>query len=145
MHWFASIEDAQAKIDAWRWDALIEKQLAIEDERAIFPGGARAVLLTGQAPYLALGIPDVRHRRGKDATPAGFLRTSDYWRTAPVSVRRARKVQTISRPSCGLSVVEAEKSAEAALFIIDRRLRGSLGTQRECCTGCVATSASGGW
>ena len=74
MHWFASIEDAQAKIDAWRWDALIEKQLAIEDERAIFPGGARAVLLTGQAPYLALGIPDVRHRRGKDATTQVLMR-----------------------------------------------------------------------
>ena len=27
--------------------ALLDKQLAIEDERAIFPGGARAVLLTG--------------------------------------------------------------------------------------------------
>ena len=199
MHWFASIEDAQAKIDAWRWHALIEKKLAIEDEWGIFPGGARAVLLTGKAPYRALGIPDVRHRRGKDATTqvlmrrmlcsitsssdrpsdgsrrrrtkctgsrrlverkmlrraihdeyalvvtCGFLRTSDYWRIAPVSVRRARKVQTISRPSCGLSVVEAEKSAEAALCIIDRRLRGSLGTHRKCCTGCVATSASGGW
>ena len=48
--------------------ALIEKKLAIEDERAIFPGGARAVLLTGKAPYRVLGIPDVRHRRGKDAT-----------------------------------------------------------------------------
>ena len=37
--------------------ALIDKQLAIEDERAIFPGGARAVLLTGKALYRALGIP----------------------------------------------------------------------------------------
>ena len=37
--------------------ALVDKQLAIEDERAIFPGGARAVLLTGKAPYRALGIP----------------------------------------------------------------------------------------
>ena len=48
--------------------SLIDKQLAIEDERAIFPGGARAVLLTGKALYRALGIPDVRHRRGKNAT-----------------------------------------------------------------------------
>ena len=40
--------------------ALLDKQLAIEDERAIFPGGARAVLLTGKALYRALGIPDVR-------------------------------------------------------------------------------------
>ena len=74
MHCFASIEDAQAKIDAWRWDALIEKQLVIEDERAIFPGGARAVLLIGQAPYRALGIPDVRHRRGKDAKTQVLMR-----------------------------------------------------------------------
>ena len=43
--------------------ALIEKQLAIEDARPIFPGGARAVLLTGKPIYQALGIPDVRHRR----------------------------------------------------------------------------------
>ena len=48
--------------------ALIEKQLAIEDERAIFPGNARAVLLTGKPIYRVLGISDVRHRRGKDAT-----------------------------------------------------------------------------
>ena len=31
--------------------ALIEKHLAIEDERPIFPGGARAVLLTGKPIY----------------------------------------------------------------------------------------------
>ena len=36
--------------------ALVEKQLASEDERAIFPGGARAVLLTGKPIYRALGI-----------------------------------------------------------------------------------------
>ena len=54
--------------------ALIEKQRAIEDERAIFPGGARAVLLTGKAPYRALGISDVRHRRGKDATTQVLMR-----------------------------------------------------------------------
>ena len=53
---------------------LIDKQLATEDERAIFPGGARAVLLTGKAPYRALGIPDVRHRRGKDATTHVLMR-----------------------------------------------------------------------
>ena len=54
--------------------ALIDTQLAIEDERAIFPGGARAVLLTGKALYRALGIPDVRHRRGKDATTHVLMR-----------------------------------------------------------------------
>ena len=54
--------------------ALIDKQLAIEDERAIFPGGARAVLLTGKPLYRALGIPDVRHRRAKDATTQVLMR-----------------------------------------------------------------------
>ena len=53
---------------------LIEKKLAIEDERAIFPGGARAVLLTGKALYRALGIPDVRHRRGKGAATPILMR-----------------------------------------------------------------------
>ena len=54
--------------------ALIEKQLAIEDERPIFPGGARAVLLTGKPIYRALGIPDVRHRRSKGATTHVLMR-----------------------------------------------------------------------
>ena len=54
--------------------ALVEKKLASEDERAIFPGGARAVLLTGKPIYRALGIPDVRHRRGKDATTQVLMR-----------------------------------------------------------------------
>ena len=54
--------------------ALLDKRLAIEDERAIFPGGARAVLLTGKALYRALGIPDVRHRRAKDATTQILMR-----------------------------------------------------------------------
>ena len=44
---------------------LIDKQLAIEDTRLRFPGGARAVLLTGKPIYRALDIEDVRHRRGK--------------------------------------------------------------------------------
>ena len=40
----------------------------------MLPGGARAVLLTGKAPYRALGIPDVRHRRAKDATTQILMR-----------------------------------------------------------------------
>ena len=40
----------------------------------MLPGGARAVLLTGKAPYRALGIPDVRHRRAKDATTQVLMR-----------------------------------------------------------------------
>ena len=49
--------------------ALIDKQLAIEDERAIFPGGARAVLLTGKALYRALGIPNIHHLSVSDVFP----------------------------------------------------------------------------
>ena len=77
--------------------ALVEKTLASEDERAIFPGGARAVLLTGKAPYRALGIPDVRHRRGKDATTHILMRrllSLDY---------------LIERPTLGWLPTEAEK------------------------------------
>ena len=54
--------------------ALIEKRLASEDERAIFPGGARAVLLTGKTLYRVLDIPNVRHRRGKGVTDAVLMR-----------------------------------------------------------------------
>ena len=36
--------------------------------------GERAVLLTGKALYRALGIPDVRHRRGKGATTHVLMR-----------------------------------------------------------------------
>ena len=54
--------------------ALIEQHLAIEDARPIFPGGARAVVLTGKPIYQALGIPDVRHRRSKAATTIVLMR-----------------------------------------------------------------------
>ena len=61
----------------WTWrftSALFEKQQASEDNRAIFPGGARAVLLTVKTFYRVLDIPNVRHRRGKGATDAVLLR-----------------------------------------------------------------------
>ena len=88
--------------------ALLDKQLAIEDERAIFPGGARAVLLTGKAPYRALGIPDVRHRRGKDATTHVLMRrllSLDY---------------LIERPSLGWLPTEADKVQRFEALGIDR-------------------------
>ena len=101
--------------------ALIEKKLAIEDERAIFPGGARAVLLTGKAPYRALGIPDVRHRRGKDATTQVLMRrvlSLDY---------------LIERPTLGWLPTEADKVHRFEALGIDRgtfpyRLYGPHGT-----------------
>ena len=89
--------------------ALIDRQLAIEDERAIFPGGARAVLLTGKALYRALGIPDVRHRRGKDATTHVLMRrvlSLDY---------------LIERPTLGWLPTEDDKVRRFEAFGIDRR------------------------
>ena len=88
--------------------ALIEKRLAIEDERAIFPGGARAVLLTGKAPYRALGIPDVRHRRAKDATTQVLTRrllSLDY---------------LIERPTLGWLPTEDDKVRRFEALGIDR-------------------------
>ena len=88
--------------------ALIEKQLASEDERAIFPGGARAVLLTGKSLYRALGIPDVRHRRGKDAT-------------TPILMRRLLSLDyLIERPTLGWLPTEADKVQRFEALGIDR-------------------------
>ena len=87
---------------------LIDKKLAIEDERAIFPGGARAVLLTGKPLYRALGIPDVRHRRGKDATTKVLMRrllSLDY---------------LIERPTLGWLPTEADKVQRLVALGIDR-------------------------
>ena len=88
--------------------ALIEKKLASADERAIFPGGTRAVLLTGKSLYRALGIPDVRHRRGKDATTHILMRrllSLDY---------------LIERPSLGWLPTEADKVQQFEALGIDR-------------------------
>ena len=89
--------------------ALVEKQLAIEDERSIFPGGARAVLLTGKPIYRALGIPDVRHRRSKAATTIVLTRrllSLDY---------------IIERPTFGWLPTEADKVHRFEALGLDRR------------------------
>ena len=101
--------------------ALIEKHLAIEDERPIFPGGARAVLLTGKPIYQALGIPDVRHRRSKGATTIVLMRrllSLDY---------------IIARPTFGWLPTEADKVQRFEALGLDRctfpyRLSGPSGT-----------------
>ena len=88
--------------------ALLDKQLAIEDERPMLPGGARAVLLTGKAPYRALGIPDVRHRRAKDATTQVLMRrllSLDY---------------LIERPTLTWLPTEADKVQRFEALGIDR-------------------------
>ena len=46
----------------------------VEDERAIFPGGGRAVLITHKPTYRALNISGVRHRRGNEATTQVLMR-----------------------------------------------------------------------
>ena len=105
-HFFDGANREAARVFA---RALIDKQLAIEDERAIFPGGARAVLLTGKALYRALGIPDVRHRRAKDATTQVLMRrllSLDYM---------------IERPTLAWLPTEADKVQRFEALGIDRR------------------------
>ena len=89
--------------------SLTQKQLAIEDERPIFPGGARAVLLTGKPIYRALGIPDVRHRRSKAASTIVLMRrllSLDY---------------IIERPTFGWLPTEGDKVRRFEALGLDRR------------------------
>ena len=54
---------------------LPDRGVAAEDDRAIFPGGALAVHITHQPIYRALGIENVKHRRGaKDTTTLVLMR-----------------------------------------------------------------------
>ena len=46
--------------------ALVDRRLAVEDDRAIFPGGARACRISNKEIYRKLGIENVRHRRDAD-------------------------------------------------------------------------------
>ena len=66
------------------------------------------MLLTGKSLYRALGIPDVRHRRGKDATTHILMRrllSLDY---------------LIERPSLGWLPTEADKVQRFEALGIDR-------------------------
>ena len=88
--------------------ALLDKKLAVEDARAIFPGGARAVHITHKSIYRALGIPDVRHRRGREATTQVLMRrllALDY---------------VIERPTLGWLPTEAEKVQRFEALGVDR-------------------------
>ena len=88
--------------------ALIDKKLAIEDERAIFPGGARAVHITQKAIYRALGIANVKHRRGKHAA-------------TPVLMRRLLSLDyLIERPTLGWLPTEDDKVQRFEALGIDR-------------------------
>ena len=52
--------------------ALIKKKMAVEDDRAIFPGGAKAVRISNKEIYRKLGIENARPRR--DANDFVMLR-----------------------------------------------------------------------
>ena len=107
--WRHYFDDAHRETAGRFVRALIEKQLAIEDERPIFPGGARAVLLTGKPIYRALGITDVRHRRSKAATTQVLMRrllSLDY---------------IIERPTFGWLPTEADKVHRFEALGLDRR------------------------
>ena len=45
---------------------LVDRRMAVEDDRAIFPGGARACRISNKEIYRKLGIENVRHRREAD-------------------------------------------------------------------------------
>ena len=88
--------------------ALIDKQLAIEDARAMFPGGARAVHITNKPIYRALGIENVKHRRGKHAA-------------TPVLMRRLLSLDyLIERPTLGWLPTEDDKVQRFEALGIDR-------------------------
>ena len=88
---------------------LLDRGVAVEDARAIFPGGARAVHITQKGLYAALTIPNVRHRRGaKDATTQVLMRrllSLDY---------------VIERPTLGWLPTEEEKVRRFDALGIDR-------------------------
>ena len=67
------------------------------------------MLLTGKPIYRALGIPDVRHRRGKDATTQVLMRrllSLDY---------------IIDRPTFGWLPTEADKVQRFEALGVDRQ------------------------
>ena len=88
-----------ARVAALRFvRALIEKKAGTEDERAIFPGGARAVHITHKPIYRALGIENVQHRRGAKETNTHVL------------MRRLLSLDyLIERPTLGWLATEDDK------------------------------------
>ena len=89
---------------------LLDRSAGVEDERALFPGGGRAVYITQKPIYRALGIPDVRHRRGTKATTQVLMRrllSLDY---------------LIERPTLGWLPTEAEKVQRFTALGIDRAM-----------------------
>ena len=105
--------------------ALIEKKAGAEDERAIFPGGGRAVHITHKPIYRALGIENVKHRRGMKETSTQVL------------MRRLLSLDyLIERPTLGWLPTEDEKVQRFEALGIDRgtlpyRKYGSVGKPQQ--------------
>ena len=86
---------------------LVERGLGEEDERAIFPGGAKAVRIFHKPIYRTLGIENVRHRReADDAVMLRRLLSLDY---------------VLERPELPWLPTEQEKVAFFDSLGIDRR------------------------
>ena len=78
---------------------LLDRGVAVEDERGIFPGGARAVHITNKPIYRALGIENSKHRRSAKET------------TTQVLMRRLLSLHyVIERPTLGWLPTEDEKA-----------------------------------
>ena len=89
---------------------LLDRGVAVEDERGIFPGGARAVHITNKPIYRALGIENSKHRRGAKET------------TTQVLMRRLLSLDyVIERPTLGWLPTEADKVQRFEALGVDRR------------------------
>ena len=89
--------------------ALIEKKAGGEDERVMFPGGARAVHITHKPIYRALGIENVKHRLGAKETNTHVL------------MRRLLSLDyLIERPTLGWLPTEEDKVHRFEALGIDR-------------------------
>ena len=93
---------------AWRFvHTLVERGLGVEDERAIFPGGAKAVRISHKGLYRTLGVENVKHRRQADnSSMLRRLLSLDY---------------VLEHPELPWLPTEQEKVAFFELLGIDRR------------------------
>ena len=93
---------------AWRFvHTLVERGLGVEDERAIFPGGAKAVRISHKGLYRTLGVENVKHRRQADnSSMLRRLLSLDY---------------VLEHPQLPWLPTEPEKVAFFELLGIDRR------------------------
>ena len=101
--------------------AMIEKKMGVEDDRAIFPGGARACRISNKEIYRKLGIENVRHRReADDSVMLRRLLSLDY---------------VLEHPELSWLPTEPEKVSFFELLGIDRKLlphrvyQGAVGKQ----------------